>query len=66
MLSNPKYWEAKAEEARITAQSMTDPDARQMMFEVVRNYEMLARRLATIAEMVKPKSPFGRSRKPPK
>jgi hypothetical protein len=57
MLSNPKYWTLKAEEARVTAEAMTDPDARKMMFEIAEQYETIARRTAILADVAISKKP---------
>ena len=39
-----KQWRERAEQARIHAEQMTDPAAREILFEIARVYEMLAQR----------------------
>lgn len=40
----PEYWQGRAEEARIMAAGMSDPDARRAMLLVAENYEKTAKR----------------------
>jgi len=39
---NPKHWRARAEEARVVAQSLGDAECRRMMLQVAHDYERLA------------------------
>jgi hypothetical protein len=41
---NPKRWRAQAEKARRHAEQVSSPEIRQMMLELKRSYERLARR----------------------
>ncbi len=37
-----KHWRARAEEARVHAEQMTNPVAREAMLEIAKQYELLA------------------------
>ena len=39
-----KHWDDRAEEARVVAEGMTDPEAKRAMLIVAENYEKIARR----------------------
>jgi hypothetical protein len=43
-IDDPDYFWSRAEEARVMAEQMTDPEAKRMMLGVVQTYEKLARR----------------------
>jgi hypothetical protein len=43
-LDRPQYWRDRAEEIRAVAYKIADEQARQSLFEVVRDYEALAER----------------------
>ena len=43
-INDPKHWRHRAEEARATAESLTDPEAKQLMLNVAADYEKLAKR----------------------
>jgi hypothetical protein len=43
-LNDPKHWRTRAEEARSSAEQMTDLEAKQMMLAVAEDYERLAQR----------------------
>ena len=43
-INDPKHWRYRAEEARAMAESMTNPEAKQMMLDVAADYERLAKR----------------------
>ena len=43
-INDPKHWRYRAEEARAMAESLTDPEAKQMMLNVAVEYERLAKR----------------------
>jgi hypothetical protein len=44
LLNNVKHWQDRAEEARVHAAQLTDPEARRMMLEVANSYDKLAAR----------------------
>ena len=41
-LMDAEYWLGRAEEARIHASQMHDPDAKRTLLEIAENYEQLA------------------------
>jgi hypothetical protein len=43
-INDPKHWRHRAAEARAVAESLTDPEAKQMMLKVAPDYEQLAKR----------------------
>ena len=43
-IDDPDYFWSHAEEARVMAEQMTDPEAKLMMLGVVQTYEKLAKR----------------------
>ena len=43
-INDPKHWRHRAAEARATAESLTDPEAKQRMLKVAADYEKLAER----------------------
>jgi hypothetical protein len=49
--ADPKHWRQCAEEARVLAEFMTDPGAKNTMFEIAASYEDMAIR----AEQEKPR-----------
>jgi hypothetical protein len=65
MLSNPKYWELRAQEARVVAEATTDPEARRLMFRVIEYYELIARRSAIMAERTAVMAELVKWEKPP-
>jgi hypothetical protein len=56
-LSDPKYWQLRAEEARVIAESMEDQEARKITLTVVQNYEQMVRRAAILVELANTKKP---------
>jgi hypothetical protein len=57
-IHEPKHWRDRAEEARVHAEQMTDPEAKRMMLEIANGYERLAERVAeraAISETTKKK-----------
>ena len=44
LLNDAKHWQDRAEEARVHADQMSDPEARRMMLEVAAGYDKLAKR----------------------
>ena len=44
LLNNVKHWQDRAEEARLHAEQLTDPEAKRMMLEVAGSYDKLAAR----------------------
>jgi molecular chaperone GrpE (heat shock protein) len=43
-INDPKHWRERAEEARVHAEQLTDPDSRKKMLRIAEDYEELARR----------------------
>jgi predicted Rossmann-fold nucleotide-binding protein len=43
-INDPKYWRERAEEARMVADELTDPDSKRRMLRVADDYEELAKR----------------------
>ena len=43
-VNDPKHWRHRAAEARVMAESLTDPEAKQQMRKVAADYEKLAER----------------------
>jgi hypothetical protein len=43
-INDPKHWRYRAEEAVAMAESLTDPEAKQLMLNVAADYEKLAKR----------------------
>jgi hypothetical protein len=43
-LEDPEHWRTRAEEARINAQAVRDPEAKRMLLDVAASYERLADR----------------------
>lgn len=41
---SPKYWHERAEEARATAEGMSDPKAKQALLVIALSYEKIAKR----------------------
>lgn len=46
----PEHWRKRAEEARIVAEQMTDPDAKEAMMNVAASYDRLARVAQKVAD----------------
>jgi hypothetical protein len=44
LISDPKHWRDRAKEASAIADEMKDPDAKQAMLGIARNYVLLAER----------------------
>jgi hypothetical protein len=44
LLDNPEYWWARAEEARVVAESMQDATSREMMLRIAMDYEHMSER----------------------
>lgn len=44
LLHNAEHWRTRAREARIAAERIVDPRARQTMLEIARDYERMADR----------------------
>jgi hypothetical protein len=43
-INDPAHWRQRAEEARVHAEQMTDPESRRMMLNIAEDYEKLAKR----------------------
>ena len=43
-INDPQHWLLRAAEARAMAESLTDPEAKQLMLNVAADYEKLAKR----------------------
>jgi len=43
-INDPKHWRERAEEARVHAEQMADPEAKQTMLKIAEDYEKLAQR----------------------
>jgi hypothetical protein len=46
LIDNPEHWRARAEEARVLAEQIDDPGAKQTMLRIAESYERLAERAA--------------------
>jgi hypothetical protein len=46
LLNNVEHWRDRAEEARVHAEQMNDPEAKRMMLEIAKSYDKLADRAA--------------------
>jgi hypothetical protein len=46
LLNDVKHWQDRAEEARIHAEQISDPEAKRMMLRIAADYEKIARRAA--------------------
>jgi hypothetical protein len=44
LMNNPQHWRDRAEEARVNAEQMSDPDSKRMMLEIADGYMRLAER----------------------
>jgi hypothetical protein len=44
LLNNGKHWQERAEEARVHADQLTDPEAKRMMLGIAQSYDRLAKR----------------------
>jgi hypothetical protein len=44
LINNPQHWRDRAEEARVNAEQMGDPESRRMMLEIADGYIRLAER----------------------
>jgi hypothetical protein len=41
-INNPKHWRERAEEARVHAEQIADPESKKMMLRIAEDYEKLA------------------------
>jgi hypothetical protein len=46
LLNNPKHWRDRAEEVRMRAAQVSDPEAKRMMLRIAADYDKLAGRAA--------------------
>jgi hypothetical protein len=44
LLNNGKHWQERAQEARVHADQLTDPEAKRMMLGIAESYDRLAKR----------------------
>jgi hypothetical protein len=44
LLNDAKHWQDRAEEARMHAEQLTDPEAKRMMLDIAKSYDKLAAR----------------------
>jgi hypothetical protein len=44
LMNNPVHWRNRAEEARVNAEQMSDPESKRMMLEIAEGYLRLAER----------------------
>jgi hypothetical protein len=44
LMNNPQHWRDRAEEARVNAEQMRDPESKRMMLEIADGYMRLAER----------------------
>ena len=44
LINNPQHWRDRAEEARINAEQIGDPESKRMMLEIAEGYMRLAER----------------------
>jgi hypothetical protein len=47
LLSNPAHWQLRAEETRLLAAQLVDPEAKATILKIADEYERLARRALT-------------------
>jgi hypothetical protein len=47
---NAAYWKQRAKQARVTAESMHQPDAKRIMLEIAEGYDRLAKMAETREE----------------
>ena len=43
-INDPKHWRERAEEARVHAEQLTDPESKKTMLTIAEDYEKLAKR----------------------
>jgi hypothetical protein len=46
LLNNVEYWRRRAEETRVHAEQVSEPEAKRMMLRIADDYDKLARRAA--------------------
>jgi hypothetical protein len=44
LMNNPEHWRNRAEEARVNAEQISDPESKRMMLEIAEGYLRLAER----------------------
>jgi hypothetical protein len=45
LLDDPEYWRSRAEEARVVAEQLSDPEAKRTMLRIATDYDRLAEML---------------------
>ena len=51
LMTDPKHWSDRAEEARLLAQDMKDPESREAMLRIAKDYDHLADRAEQRAKL---------------
>jgi hypothetical protein len=44
LFNNAKHWQERAQEARVHAEQLTDPEAKRMMLEIAESYQRFAKK----------------------
>ena len=63
-LDNPQHWRERAEEARILAEDMKQPEAKRQMLEIAESYDRIAARTEQSKAMREPKADGPQARDP--
>jgi hypothetical protein len=53
-IKDPKYWRARAKQARAEADQMLDPKVKQALLGIAENYDQLAERAEAMVRSTKP------------